>query len=1038
MPTLHHGQDGQDGGSTVVCVCTRCRPVRGGIGRRWARSTRANHISADRKRFDSRNYDKEERELLSDALRDNLLQIASEENAERLRSSGQSTGQIADQTVIPSANTASPGSASEPLRVREDAAERMDQARQDLDAGGSEQAMQVDSGMDDADDEPDDAPPTEIERHDFFRTEARWGMVGRESDEDSEESDEEEAVHVGHEKLQELLSADFPIKHRSKERPMSAPVEPFLSASDMDTLEFLHCWMHTHGTLEAFEVHAKSHRRKDTPIPSVYKAQKLATEASGGLEFEEYEMCPSSCVAFLGRHADLDRCPECNRSRYTRSRTRPAKLFRYIPLLPRLQAMYGSPDLSERLRYRAERTRSASTGAALDHGLPDSHRFSDLHDGFESIGQANVCQDERDCFVAISTDGSQLISNRKRSSAWMVLVQILNLPPTERFAIENHHFSLLVPGTSQPKDLQSFLWPLCAELAHLQEDGAWTWDGAKKEWFLLRVLLAGVYADQKGSVKLSMHVGGNGARGCRFCEIMAVFADNDGSSAYFPLRAMVKHTDRNRGRPNYDPWNLPHRTKQGYVDGIEALGNLRGPRKADVVRQTGITELPLVSFSRLFGSPYFFPIDPFHLLHLNVPGNMWKAWKTLGSAPDSPFGLSEVQRQRLGLFIADNESGYPSSFMSKAPRDIHVYGNTQYRAVEWACTFHHFVPAFLYEINAPAVVQELVSTYVQAVDMTLTRGDLRAADIETIRAKFISVVQLWESTYAATDSGLQWMTISLHQLLHVADQLLALGSVKATSQASCERYLGAVKHNVKQYRYPHRVVENRALQKIRMSVLTLRHPDLPEWITEDPAPKRRRAQREGLGTVIRRSTHRSLTDDELRAETLSLRLLPGIRLSVRRYGKLALRSKDLVRSKRVEPDEVRCASNVAIIDPADNSISFAEVIEFLHVKTTEGEWDAALVRAFSVTNSQPTFSVGSWTNEYSLVDVNHIVEIVGVLRSGSFHYVIRKRSWQATTNVLAEQGEDNQQANEATEQGHADEDGDSSEEEGSGSSSGDE
>ncbi|KAE8257477.1 hypothetical protein A4X13_0g2338 [Tilletia indica] len=861
--------------------------------------------------------------------------------------------------------------------------------------------------------------PSLRERFAFFRREALWGLDDlddREDDSDDMSIDgNRNRLHVGHEKLQELLDADFPIKHRDNRLPAQDPARPLLTASDIDTLEYMHCWMSTGGTVDAFHTHAIPHRRKGTPIPSLHLAKKLITEQSDGLDFELYDMCPSSCVAFFGRYADLDKCPECNRKRYDRSGVRPRAQFRYIPLLPRLQAMYGDPDLSEQLRYRSERTEKAEERTSGETST--AHRFGDLHDGCEAIGWSRHCQDDRDCLVAITTDGSQLISNRKTSSCWMVLVQILNLPPTQRFAIKHHHFSLIVPGPAQPANLESFIWPLCAELAHLQETGAWTWDGAKNEWFLLRVLLAGVYADQKGSVKLSMHVGGNGAKGCRFCEIRAVFADNDGSSAYFPLRSMLGHTRRNRGRPTYDPWDLPHRTKEGYEEGILAVKGLRGRDLADVVRRTGMTELPLVAFSRLFGTPYFFPIDPFHLLHLNVPGNVWKAWKTVGDASaalrlslGNPFGLSDLQRQALGLFVTENGVRYPSAFMSKAPRDIHRFGQTNYRAVEWAVVFHHFLPPFLYEIGAPLAVRELISTYVQAVDMSLSRDGLTVPDIATVRSKFVSFVKTWESMYAATDDGLKWMTISIHQLLHVADQLVAVGSVKATSQASCERYLGSIKKNLKQYRLPVRVVENRALQHTRMFILGLHHQELPAWMTMPEGYTAEEKRVEGLGTTIRGSTHRALTEAEKYAEKSALDQIPGVRLSTARYGRLKLNSGDTVRSKRVEPDELRCASNIAFVDRASQNKRFAEVIEFINVETTEGQWDTALIRLFNVTDSQPTFDVGQWTEDYGLVDVADITELVGVLRSGSYHYVIRKKVWQASQGIPEANGDGSVQA----------------------------
>lgn len=51
-----------------------------------------------------------------------------------------------------------------------------------------------------------------------------------------------------------------------------------------------------------------------------------------------------------------------------------------------------------------------------------------------------------------------------------VILINLNLPPDERYRIENILASVLIPGPSEPKDLNSFLRPLVDEL-HLLDGG---------------------------------------------------------------------------------------------------------------------------------------------------------------------------------------------------------------------------------------------------------------------------------------------------------------------------------------------------------------------------------------------------------------------------------------------------------------------------------------------------------------------------------------------------------------------------------------
>ncbi|KAI0368212.1 hypothetical protein BV20DRAFT_948689, partial [Pilatotrama ljubarskyi] len=65
-----------------------------------------------------------------------------------------------------------------------------------------------------------------------------------------------------------------------------------------------------------------------------------------------YDCCINSCVAFLGECADLDTCPECQEPRRTVT-GRPRRFFCYIPLIPRLQALFQSPEIVQCMQYRS-------------------------------------------------------------------------------------------------------------------------------------------------------------------------------------------------------------------------------------------------------------------------------------------------------------------------------------------------------------------------------------------------------------------------------------------------------------------------------------------------------------------------------------------------------------------------------------------------------------------------------------------------------------------------------------------------------------
>ncbi|KAE8245318.1 hypothetical protein A4X13_0g5985 [Tilletia indica] len=315
-----------------------------------------------------------------------------------------------------------------------------------------------------------------------------------------QQGEESEALpHIGATVLQDLLDRDVPLLRAAAQvRPAERPTFPPLTEVEKDSLDhyMVHvmCGHSQRSYVEDARVYKKKHK---VDLLTLHMVKKLAARRSG-LNEETLDMCVGSCIAYTGGYADLRSCSYCRADRLEVGGTKAVKTFRFVSLLPRLRSLYRDPQWSIAMRYQVERA-----AAAADNG--DSARLSDIGDSsLKLAGGPNF--NDRDCIVAISTDGSQLIAHRKHSTGWLVLVQILSLPPAFRFSLEHHHCALLIPGPSEPKDIQSFMRPLYEELAKLSVNGAWVWDGLRIEWFKLHVYLAGLFADQKGTPKFSKHI----------------------------------------------------------------------------------------------------------------------------------------------------------------------------------------------------------------------------------------------------------------------------------------------------------------------------------------------------------------------------------------------------------------------------------------------------------------------------------------------------------------------------------------------------
>ena len=88
-------------------------------------------------------------------------------------------------------------------------------------------------------------------------------------------------------------------------------------------------------------------------IQSLYHMKKLVDKLSE-LSAVNYHCCIKSCIAFTGPHTNLTACPCCKCPRYRSDGKSPRKVFRYIPLIPRLLAFYLNRELNKRMRYRTE------------------------------------------------------------------------------------------------------------------------------------------------------------------------------------------------------------------------------------------------------------------------------------------------------------------------------------------------------------------------------------------------------------------------------------------------------------------------------------------------------------------------------------------------------------------------------------------------------------------------------------------------------------------------------------------------------------
>ena len=87
-------------------------------------------------------------------------------------------------------------------------------------------------------------------------------------------------------------------------------------------------------------------------ISSIYLAQKTVVKLSG-LNPKYADCCINSCCCYMGKYKMLDHCPypDCNKPWYDESH-RPRKQFQFLPIIPRLIALFLNKATAESINYR--------------------------------------------------------------------------------------------------------------------------------------------------------------------------------------------------------------------------------------------------------------------------------------------------------------------------------------------------------------------------------------------------------------------------------------------------------------------------------------------------------------------------------------------------------------------------------------------------------------------------------------------------------------------------------------------------------------
>ncbi|XP_071731001.1 uncharacterized protein [Rutidosis leptorrhynchoides] len=244
-----------------------------------------------------------------------------------------------------------------------------------------------------------------------------------------------------------------------------------------------------------------------TSLPSsVNEAKKLTKDL--GLGYEKIDVCPNDCMLYWGEREAQQSCHICKASRYeiniedkmiesskSNKPKKPAKVFRYFSLIPRLKRLYMSEKTAKDMRWHNE-------------GLTKDGKLRHPADGLAwkafDARYPEFASDPRSVRLGLASDGFNPHRTMSTSySTWPVLLIPYNLPPWICMKKESFILSSIIPGEKGPgNDIDIYLAPLIQELKLLWE-GVDAYDSFAKEWFKLKASLLWTVNDFPAYANLS-------------------------------------------------------------------------------------------------------------------------------------------------------------------------------------------------------------------------------------------------------------------------------------------------------------------------------------------------------------------------------------------------------------------------------------------------------------------------------------------------------------------------------------------------------
>lgn len=382
------------------------------------------------------------------------------------------------------------------------------------------------------------------------------------------------------------------------------------------------------------------------------------------LDHIRIDCCSSNCCAYTGSYRNLTHCPYCGDDRYFAlgQVQKSKKTWDFTSLIRRFRTMYADIDTSKELQRQ---DKEATSPIVAD--VWDAHYI-------KSLRSEGYFRSYRDLALGLSHDGIQLFKIGD-FEVTPILITVFNFRREHRYDSKHQIVVGIIPGPSQPKDLNSFMVPVVDELK-LLETGILAWDAARKEEFILKANLVMLQADSPAMNKVINFVGFQGYAFCSHCLQIGVHHDGAIRCPHSKPKDLPNRPGERPSMQHYDVLNPTMRTHGEWLTAAQHISLLQFDTEAERDREIrackGIKGFSPFLLLRTIRAPYSFALDGMHILLANIEPLIFDCWAGSSfskSKKKSKKHASTDQRKTKAAFADDNDYHIPLSSWKKIAGD---------------------------------------------------------------------------------------------------------------------------------------------------------------------------------------------------------------------------------------------------------------------------------------------------------------------------------------------------------------------------------